>query len=176
MPFARLKLLLVCTLIASTALFAVGVAIERSHSETSEVSPGEVSHSAEAGSGGEPSGSTEGAAGGDGSVAPQTAITTEPSGSDAVFIGINLESWGLVGVAVVLSLGLGLAVWFLPIKPVLLVVGAFALVFAAFDVAEATHQVTASRTNLVAIATVVALLHLSTAGLSMAAFRASDAA
>ena len=38
MPFARLKLLLVCTLIASTALFAVGVAIERSHSETPEVS------------------------------------------------------------------------------------------------------------------------------------------
>jgi len=36
--------------------------------------------------------------------------------------------------------------------------------------------VTASRTSLVAIATIVALLHLSTAGLSMAAFRASDAA
>jgi len=176
MPFERLKLLLVCTLIASTALFAVGVAIERSHAETTEVSGGEVSHTGETGSGGEPGGATEGGSGAEGSAAPQTAPTAEASGSDVVFLGINLESWTLVGVAVVLSLGLALAVWFRPLRPVLLVTAAFALVFAVLDIAEISHQVSASKTGLVAIATAVALLHLSTAGFSVAAFRASQAA
>jgi hypothetical protein len=176
MPFARLKLLLVCTLIASTALFAIGVAIERSHSETTGVSGGEVSHTGEAGSGGETGGSTEGGSGAEGSAAPQTATTAETSGPDAVFLGINLESWTLVGVAVVLSLGLALAIWFRPLRPVLLVTAVFALVFAVFDVAEVSHQVSASKTGLVAIATVVALLHLSTAGLSVAGSRSPDIA
>jgi hypothetical protein len=176
MPFARLKLLLVCTLIASTPLFAVGVAIERSHAETTEVSGGEVPNAGETGSGGETGGSTEGGSGGEGSAVPQTATTAESSGADAVFLGIDLESWTLVGVAVVLSLGLALAAWFRPVKPVLLVITAFALVFAVFDFAEVSHQVSASKTGLIAIATVVALLHLSTAGLSVAAFRSPDVA
>ena len=51
-----------------------------------------------------------------------------------------------------------------------------ALVFAAFDLAEVAHQVSASAPALVAIATVVALLHLSSAGLAAVAFRASEAA
>jgi hypothetical protein len=176
MPFQRLKLLLVCTLIASTALFAIGVAIERSHSETTKVSGGEIPHTGETGSGAETGGTTEGSSGGEGSAAPQTATTAEASGADAVFLGINLESWSLVGVAVVLSLGLALGVWFQPVKPVLLVTAAFALVFAVFDLAEVSHQVSASKMGLVAIATVVGLLHLSTAGFSVAAFRAPDAA
>ncbi len=74
----------------------------------------------------------------------------ESSGHDAVFLGVNLESWWLVGVVVVLSLGLALAVWFRPIKPVPAVTGLFPLVFAAFDVAEVSHQVSASHAGLVA--------------------------
>ena len=89
---------------------------------------------------------------------------------------MNLESWWLVGVAVVLSLGLALAVWFRPVRPVLALTGVVALVFAAFDLAEITHQVSASKTGLVVIAAVVALLHLLTAGLATAAFRAPEAA
>ena len=172
MPFARLKLLLVYSLIASTALFAVGVAIERSRSEGTETPSGEVvSHTDEA-AGGE--GTTEGSSGEGGSNAAEAATSTEHS--DAVFLGVDLESWWLVGVAVAVSLGIALAVWFRPLRPVLALTGVVALVFAAFDVAEVAHQVSASEPALVAIAAVVALLHLSSAGLAAAAFRAPEAA
>lgn len=89
---------------------------------------------------------------------------------------MDLESWWLVGVAVAVSLGLALAVWFRPLRPVLALTGAVALVFAAFDVTEVAHQVSASEPALVAIAAVVALLHLSSAGLAAVAFRAPEAA
>jgi len=174
MPFARLKLLLVCTLIASTALFAAGVAIERSQSETSEAPGGEASHTDE-GTGGEGPGTTEGGPG-EGSTSGKPATTVEHSDSDAVFLGVDLESWWLVGIVVVGSLGLALAIWFRPLRPSLVLTGVLALVFAVFDLAEASHQVSASQTGLVAIATVVALLHLATAGLAVAALRAPEAA
>lgn len=173
MPFARLKLLLVCSLIASTALFAVGVAIERSRSETTETPSGEVSHTDE-GTRGE--GTTEGGSGEEGSNNAEPATGAEASHSDAVFLGVDLESWWLVGVAVVLSLGLALAVWFRPVRLVLALTAAFALVFAAFDLAEVSHQVSTSNTGLIAIAAVVVLLHLLTVGLAVAAFRAPEAA
>ena len=173
MPFARLKLLLVYSLIASTALFAVGVAIERSHSEGTETPSGEVSHIDE-GAGGE--GTTEGGSGEEGSNAAEAATSTEHSDGDAVFLGVDLESWWLVGVAVAVSLGLALAVWLRPLRQLLALTGVVALVFAAFDLAEVAHQVSASEPALVAIAAVVALLHLSSAGLSAAAFRAPEAA
>jgi hypothetical protein len=173
MPFARLKLLLVCSLIASTALFAIGVAIERSRFETTGTPSGEVSHTDE-GTGGE--GTTEGGSGEEGSNPAEPATTPEHSDSDAVFLGVDLESWWLVGVAIAVSLGLALAVWSRPVRPVLALTGVVALVFAAFDVAEVSHQASASKTGLVAIAALVAFLHLLTAGLAAAALRASDAA
>jgi hypothetical protein len=170
MPFARLKLLLACSLIASTVLFAVGVAIERSRAETTETPSGEVSH-ADEGTGAE---GTEGGSGGEGSNA-EPATATEAPHSDVVFLGVDLESWWLVGVAVVFSLGLALMVWSLPVRSVLALTGVVALIFAAFDLAEVTHQVSASKMGLVAIAAAVALLHLVTVGLAAAAFRAPEA-
>jgi hypothetical protein len=91
-------------------------------------------------------------------------------------LGVDLESWWLVAVAVVFSLGLALAVWFRPARPTLALTGVVALVFAAFDLAEVSHQVSASDTGLVAIAAVVALLHLLTVGFAAAALRAPEAA
>jgi hypothetical protein len=173
MPFARLKLLLVCSLIASTVLFAVGVAIERSRSESTETPSGDVSHTDEA-TGGE--GTTEGGSGEEGSNAAEATTTPEHSDSDAVFLGVDLESWSLVGVAVAVSLGLALAVWFRPLRSVLALVGVVALVFAAFDLAEVIHQLSASEAGLFAIAGLVTLLHLFAAGLAVAAFRAPQAA
>jgi hypothetical protein len=176
MPFARLKLLLVCSLLASTALFTVGVAIERSHTETTEAPGGEVSHTGETGSGGEAVGSAESGSGKENPSPAETAATAEPAHGDAVFFGIDLESWGLVGVVVVLSIGLTLAVWLRPLKLLLALTGVFAVVFAAFDLAEVSHQVSASQLGLVVTAAIVALLHLATAGLAVAAFRAPDVA
>ena len=173
MPFARLKLLLVCSLIASTALFAVGVAIERSRSESTETPSGEVSHTEE-GTGGE--GATEGGSGEGGLNTAESATTTEHSDGDAVVFGIDLESWWLVVVAIAVSLGLALAVWFRPIRPVLALTGVVAAVFAVFDLAEVVHQVGASEAWLVAIAAVVASLHLLTVGLAAAMFRTPEVA
>ncbi|MBI3647603.1 MAG: hypothetical protein HY240_02420 [Actinobacteria bacterium] len=170
MPFARLKLLLACSLLASTALFTVGVALERAQGEntTIETPSGGVSHTGESGSGGETGGSAEGGSGEASSTPAEIATTAEPTGHDAVFLGVNLESWRLVGVVVVLSLGLATAVWMRPVKPVLALTGVFALAFAAFDLAEVSHQVRASHAGLVAIAAIVALLHLATGGLAVA--------
>jgi hypothetical protein len=176
MPFSRLKVLLVCTLIASTALFAVGVAIERSHAETPETPGGEVSHTDEGAPGAEAGTHTEGGAGDEGATPAEPSTTAEHSDSDAVLLGVDLESWWLVGAVVVVSLGLALAIWFRPIRPLLVLTGVFTLVFALFDLAEVSHQVSASETGLVAIATVVALLHVSTAGFAVAAYRAPEAA
>jgi hypothetical protein len=86
--------------IASTALFAVGVAIERSRSENTESPSGELSHTDE-GTGGE---ATEGGSDKEGSNAAETGASTEHSESDAVFLGVDLESWWLVAVAVAVSL------------------------------------------------------------------------
>jgi hypothetical protein len=173
MPFARLKLLLVCTLIASTALFAIGVAIERSQHVEASVPGGEVSHTEE-GTGGEGSGTSEGGAG-EGSTPTESTAAVEHTDSDAVFFGVNLESWWLVGIVVLVSLGLALAIWFRPVRPVLALTVVFAVVFAAFDLAEVSHQVSGSKWGLVVIAGVVALLHLSTGGLAVAGFRSPEA-
>ena len=178
MPFARLKLLLVCSLLASTALFTVGVALERSHTEapSTRTPTGEVSPAGETGSGGGTGGTSEGGSPGQSTSTHETAATTETSGHDAVFLGVNLESWWLVGVVVVLSIGLAAAIWFRPAKPVLAVTSAFAIFFAAFDVAEVSHQVSASHGGLVVIAAMVALLHLVTGGLAVGTYRTSNAA
>ena len=79
-----------------------------------------------------------------------------------------------MGVAVLISLGLASVVWFRPVRAVLALIGAFALMFAAFDLAEVSHQVSASKTGLVVLAAAVALLHLLTAGLAVAAFMAPE--
>jgi hypothetical protein len=173
MPFARLKLLLVCSLIASTALFAVGVAVERSRSERTETPSAEASHTDEE-TGGEAA--AEGGVGEEGGGGAEATTSTEHSDSDAVFLGVDLESWWLVGVAVAVSLGLAVAVWYRPLRPILALTAVVGLVFAAFDIAEIAHQLTDSETTLVAIATAVALLHLLTAGLAVAAVRAPESA
>jgi hypothetical protein len=72
--------------------------------------------------------------------------------------------------------GVGSTVWFRPLRQLLALTGVVALVFAAFDLAEVAHQVSASEPALVAIAAVVASLHLSSAGLAATAFRAPEAA
>lgn len=110
-----------------------------------------------------------------GSNPAEPATTSEHAEGDAVFLGVDLESRWLVGTVIAVSLGLALAVWFRPRRPILALTGVVALVFAAFDLAEVSHQAGASKTGLVAIAALVALLHLCTVGLAATAFRAPDA-
>jgi hypothetical protein len=131
---------------------------------------GEVSHT-EGKTGGE--GTSEGGAD-EGSNATEATARVEPADSDAVFFGVDLESWGLAGIAALVSLGLALAVWYRPVRPVFAMIVVLAAVFAGFDLAEVSHQVSVSKWGA-AIAAVDALLHLSTSGLAVAGFRSPEA-
>ena len=94
--------------------------------------------------------------------ATETSTGAVHSDSGEKLLGIKTESTGLVVAAIVASISLALALWFLPAS-VLLLLGAagVGVVFAAFDLREATHQSDPSDTTLVVVALTVAALHLA---------------
>ncbi len=172
-----LRALLITLLTASAALFAVGVAIERSqptHSAAREATETHATTAAPAtethAAGGETSGeATAGEASSTEAPASQSAVTEVTS--ERVF-GINPESIGLVIAAVLVSLLLALAVWRLPTaRRLLLLVALIALAFGIFDIREAIHQVSESRTNLSVVAAIVAALHLAATAVAFALAR-----
>jgi hypothetical protein len=75
--------------------------------------------------------------------------------------GIDTESPALVVAAVVVSLLLATGLWLSSSVVVALVVAAFGLASAIFDVREVFHQLVESRPGLTAIAALVAALHLA---------------
>jgi hypothetical protein len=85
---------------------------------------------------------------------------------EAKLFGINPEAVGLVIATVVASLLLAIVVWMRPRDIVLITVVGFGLVFAGFDVREVLHQIDESRAGLIAIAGVLAILHLLVAALA----------
>ena len=150
-----LRWALVVLLAASTVLFGVGVAVERSdadvHSEPAEAQAQESS---------ELEGAHEEAAG-------SVEARVEPDEDERV-LGVDLESTAFILVAVAAGLALaaaaatqlGRARWFLLF---VVVVMAFATVF---DVRELIHQLEESRTDVAVLAAAVAILHLAAAAVS----------
>ena len=70
------------------------------------------------------------------------------------------------------SLLLAFGVWRFPgLRPLLVLVALAALTFCAFDVREAVHQASESRTGLIVVAAIVAALHLAAAALALAMAR-----
>ncbi len=139
-------------LVISAAAFAVGVAIERAH----HVEPA-AAHPA----------STTGEATGE----TASEATATPETSSETLAGINTESTALVGVAAVTSLVIAAALWVEPRRrPVLVAAFVVGATFAAFDLRETFHQSNLGNAGLVALALIVALLHLAvvaTAGLAL---------
>lgn len=125
--------LLAVLIVAATALFVVGVSIEKAeggHDEPAHVEAGEESHGEE----------------------------------DEEVFGVELESTPFIVLAAVGSLALAFAAWRRPdSEPLLAVVAVAMLAFAVFDVAEIGHLVEESEGGLVAIAVLVAALHLAAA-------------
>ena len=78
-------------------------------------------------------------------------------------LGVDLESNGLVAVAIIASLVLAVLTWLYSRRSVLLVTLAFAVVFVVFDVAEIAHQLNESRAGLAVLAAAIAVVHLMTA-------------
>lgn len=152
----RVRTPLVALIIAATALFTVGIAIERSaaapHVETTaESAESGEERSGEAGEAGE---------GGEAHVEEGSEADDE----EGTLLGIDLESTPLVVLAVLLSLGLALAVWLSSGSSALLVLTAAAMgLFAALDVRELIHQLGESAGILVPLAALVALLHAAAA-------------
>ena len=135
----RGRWILSALLIVAAALFAIGAATEKgSHSET--VTTTESAEHNE---------STEG-----------TAHVENVESSETV-LGMNLESTPLVVTAVVVSVALAAATWLTNRKFVLLVVGLFAVAFAALDIAEFAHQIDKSAGGLAALAAIIAVLHVA---------------
>jgi hypothetical protein len=87
-------------------------------------------------------------------------------GGERVF-GIDIESTALVASALAVSIAFAIALWLRVGVLIPLGIAAFALTAAAFDVREVLHQIDESRTNLAAIAALVALFHMAAASVAV---------
>lgn len=155
--------LLPMLILAATALFVVGVAVERNsgdrHVEASSSTPasggeGEAAHS---------QGKETGAESQEHAAKPAGREGGEASGDK--LLGIDVESTSLVALAAVASMGLALGVWLRPTWAALLSLTAVALVaFAALDIREVFHQLDENKGGLAALAALVAALHLAAGG------------
>lgn len=157
------RLLLVLLLVASTALFVVGVSIEKSSGETRD----EPSAAAAEQGGGEESGEA--------GESQAEASAAEESEEDETLLGIDLEATPLVALAAAASLALALAVWLRPGWALLLAgVVVVMVAFAALDVREVFQKLDEDEGGLALLAGVVAALHLAAAGVALLMRRASS--
>jgi hypothetical protein len=164
-----LRWTLVALLVASTALFAVGVIAERSSSDT-HTEPS-AAHASETGDErGEPAG-----AHGEGGASEATAsgdaghvksATERPEGER--LLGVDVESTPLVVLAVLAGLALAaLAASLIGLRRgFLLTIVVIGLAWAALDIREVVHQLDESRTGVAVVAMSVAALHLAAAAIS----------
>ena len=143
-----MRKLLVVLIVAATALFAVGVAIERGderahHAEVGEVAPGTAERSGE----------------------EQGAHTADADRAEELRpLGIDVEAWPFVVAAALASLALAIAVWLRPRSDSLVIgVGLVMLAFAVIDIREVFHQADIGETGLAVLAAVVAAMHLAAA-------------
>ena len=170
--------IIVAALVASAALFAVGAALEH-HAERNEAAPSSsaAGPAAEgsrtetpgehAGEGAEGSSGEQGEApgGAEGSGHRETTAERRSETNSEQIFGVNPDALPLVVAAVAVSLLLAAGLWLrgeltVLLAPILLV----GLGAAVFDVREAVHQADHSREGIMAIAILVALLHLVAAG------------
>lgn len=155
-------------IVLATAVFVVGVSIEKSgeegHSGGAEVEGAQVEGGEEGESEGEEASADE--AGG-----------AEAAEEEEALLGIDTESTGLIVLAGVASLLLAAAVWLYPgVGWLLGLVAVAMLVFAALDIREAVAQVDESKAAAAILAAIVALLHLGAGIWAFAQSRATAAA
>ena len=152
-----LRRALVALLVAATTLFAIGVAVERSSTDT-HAEPASAERTSE-----------DAHAEGDEAaedVEPGEAAEQAEGGEE--LLGVDIESTPLVVLAVVAGLalaalsasGLGRR------RSFLLAVTVIALAWAVLDVREVVHQLDESRTGVALLALAVAALHAAAAAVS----------
>jgi hypothetical protein len=153
-----LRPVLVGLIVVATALFVLGVAIERGSGEAAHheavVGTADAAHD---GSAGEEAASGESESGHAGAEAAGEKSELRP-------LGIDVEAWPFVALAGAVSLALALGVWLRPGAGWLLTLVAVAmLAFGLLDVREVFHQLDVDDTGLAFLAGVVAALHLAAA-------------
>jgi hypothetical protein len=151
-----IRVVLLALVLAATAAFVVGVAVERAsgeaghHDTASPAAPGKgaAAGEAHAESGGE----------------SQAAHAAGGAAAELRPLGINVEAWPFVIAAVLASLALAAAGWLHPQTPALLAAVAMAmLAFAALDIREVAHQLDIDKDGVAVLAGAVAALHLAAA-------------
>ena len=167
----RAQLLLLLLLMASTLAFVSGVALERRSAgerATGTAASGDVHSASEVGGENVTGTTTDEATTGVATTgaAETTASETHPESSRASVLGVSPESLGVVSVAVVISLVLGLALWLRRSRALLAGALVLGLLFAAFDILEAFHQADEAHSGLLAMAALVATLHLLVAAVA----------
>lgn len=193
MPLTRIRLLIAALLVVSAAAFAIGVAAERSSTTETHGEQHPAVHTTALGSSTSPATSGDGdggenhpaespAAAADSGDRPSTAGGEQPGEAARAqtdhterLLGIDPESTVLVIIAVAVSLLLAGGVLTVRRSPLLVVVAAGMLAFAALDVREVVHQSSESRTGLAALAALVALLHLATGATAVVGWRTQPA-
>jgi len=106
---------------------------------------------------------------GEGSGTESHPVSTESSGE--TLFGINPDAPWLVAVVVAITVLLAAAIWVRDERGLLWVVVAFGLAAAVFDLRELVHQVDVGRASLIALAAVLAAVHLGVSGLAAATVR-----
>jgi hypothetical protein len=158
--------LLVPLIVAATAAFVAGAAIERNR--TGESGHNEATTTAAPVSkGAGPSKETQSEAGGESPAAHANETAGAPSesggeGSHAELrpLGIDIEAWPFVALAALASLGLALSASLRPqLAPLLGLVAVAMLGFGALDVREVVHQFDINKEGLAVLAAVIAGLH-----------------
>lgn len=157
------RVLLSTLIVAATAAFVVGTAVERSTESDHHDAASEAPASGEAAGASE----THSEAGAESAVArTREAGTTssETSGEEAHAelrpLGVNIERWSFVALAALVSLALACAAWLRPQLALLLaLVAVTMLAFTALDIREVFHQLDVSEDGLAVLAAAIACLH-----------------
>lgn len=163
----RWHLLIAILLVVSTAVFAAGTLGERASRTGHEAQRGGAavseSHAGETAGATSREASESEAPGADADAAARREASEQHG--EAV-LGIDLESPGLVALAVLVSLALAALALRGPAPWLLAAIIAFMVVFVALDAREVAHQAQDSRTGLALIAALALLLHLAVAGVA----------
>lgn len=150
---SRFRVSMAVLLLLGSAVFAIGVAVERSDGDHHQESTSQEL------------GAPEGSEGREAAERRGRVEAAESSGdesSEEVF-GINTESTGVVVAAVIISLLLALAALLVRSPLVLGLIVVVVLGAIAFDVREVMRQVDESRTDVATLAALTAVLHMLTA-------------
>lgn len=144
-------------LVATAALFAIGVSRERGdeHAEPSAAGHNEPEAAHEG----------EGTETADHREAEERATADHEASKDErrTLLGVDPEWTGAVAAAVVISLALAGGLWFAGRRELAAAAAVIALVFTLLDALEVPHQLNEDRTGLAALAATIALGHLAAA-------------